>query len=943
MSAERMNLRHRPDQFGYPLSSVGLLPMISTVAVWREEPWSRWLKRHYNFSRVYSGESVRRSSVGRPDPLPKHLFFTQTNERVAWLVQASTSPRRRNRTMGFNPPPGWPIPRGWQPPPGWQPDPTWPPAPPGWHFWTDGPGPLNPVAPQARVSLRKSPLQKQAPLFPAADEAPPFSPQQPQSWLRRPAALLVIGALVIVAALGGGYLLVQRLTGSSDSGGAVAGQLRGSFPVKPTADWVLPSDSVYDRAQLVRPDPTSHQYSRPGFIDLGDTLITAAIQPNTDREATIVAVSAALGSIMWKSADVGFKPVCASATIDGLLPCLGKIAAFGPPGSAPPPYVYFLRMADGSIDHKLEVPENTRAVEVEGSAVYTMGYDADRSARFITRGTAGDLTADWRKSYPISDNGACPGSGDTLIDGVTAGVVFSGNDSGVVAARVGDGNQLFPTPVTELEIFAHQGLIGRVCNGGDPNDVDTIIADSDGTILRTVQDTTWAAEPWLVNPAEKVPYVIGRSAFDFASGEKLWTAPDGGGSDLRTMIGDTVLGGGLRGGPLAALDLATGQQLWTRDDLDDAEWRLSDGRRVMVATGDGLQAVDLGSGRTEWTLPGIDSRHFIGAAGLGFAYSTNDAITYYGPTGGPSAAPGRGADTPASETGDNRPITKCGRTPEMRPVSYRAENGALVVIMEVKARCPDGDIVSTDRLRVTIRDHLGRICSGVFDFSQDPLILGREGSEPIIVELTFERGTFTRHPNTIGGQRGAPPDSGTVVTESNASGTEIVDCSDEGTSYGPDSSDGPRSTGGGAISKGQERADCGSDADTLDALRTQADADRPFVRSSLADRWVAQLSSKRPGLVAPDVDGLMVTWTPCEILQQHLRMRGQYPEVRLVWSDEWRTFDLAGWWVTVAGVTFPDADAANDWCDTRAIPVDECYAKVVSDSRDSQGSTKYRR
>ncbi len=63
----------------------------------------------------------------------------------------------------------------------------------------------------------------------------------------------------------------------------------------------------------------------------------------------------------------------------------------------------------------------------------------------------------------------------------------------------------------------------------------------------------------------------------------------------------------------------------------------------------------------------------------------------------------------------------------------------------------------------------------------------------------------------------------------------------------------------------------------------------------------------------------------------------------MVWSDEWRTFDLRGWWVTIAGLTFGDSAAANRWCDDRAIPVDECYAKIISNNRDSSGSTDYRR
>lgn len=63
-------------------------------------------------------------------------------------------------------------------------------------------------------------------------------------------------------------------------------------------------------------------------------------------------------------------------------------------------------------------------------------------------------------------------------------------------------------------------------------------------------------------------------------------------------------------------------------------------------------------------------------------------------------------------------------------MQYRAENGSLMVTMEVKARCPGGDILSTDRLRVTIRDQLGRICSAVFDFSDDPVVIGEKERSP---------------------------------------------------------------------------------------------------------------------------------------------------------------------------------------------------------------------
>ncbi|MFD3705403.1 hypothetical protein ACFWUP_19870, partial [Nocardia sp. NPDC058658] len=59
-------------------------------------------------------------------------------------------------------------------------------------------------------------------------------------------------------------------------------------------------------------------------------------------------------------------------------------------------------------------------------------------------------------------------------------------------------------------------------------------------------------------------------------------------------------------------------------------------------------------------------------------------------------------------------------------------------------------------------------------------------------------------------------------------------------------------------------------------------------------------------------------------------------------SDEWRTFDQRGWWVTIAGATFTDPALANNWCDARNIAIDECFAKLVSNTRDSTGTTHYR-
>jgi serine/threonine-protein kinase len=123
---------------------------------------------------------------------------------------------------------------------------------------------------------------------------------------------------------------------------------------------------------------------------------------------------------------------------------------------------------------------------------------------------------------------------------------------------------------------------------------------------------------------------------------------------------------------------------------------------------------------------------------------------------------------------------------------------------------------------------------------------------------------------------------------------------------------------------------------SLQQLRQIAADDRPFVSAQLADRWVPQLSSKRPGVAD---DG--VVWNNTLTLQQHLRLRQQYPDVRLLWSGDWSTFNVPDFWVTIAGITFPDSAGALAWCRSQDLDPDHCYAKLVSTTHPIPGSTAF--
>jgi serine/threonine-protein kinase len=107
-------------------------------------------------------------------------------------------------------------------------------------------------------------------------------------------------------------------------------------------------------------------------------------------------------------------------------------------------------------------------------------------------------------------------------------------------------------------------------------------------------------------------------------------------------------------------------------------------------------------------------------------------------------------------------------------------------------------------------------------------------------------------------------------------------------------------------------------------LQQLAAGDRDLVNSELAERWVAQLSSKRPGVID---DG--VVYNNALTLQEHLQLRTQY-NAKLLWSGDWASFDASNYWVTIAGYTFNDSASPLAWCRAQNFDADHCYAGVIS-------------
>lgn len=122
---------------------------------------------------------------------------------------------------------------------------------------------------------------------------------------------------------------------------------------------------------------------------------------------------------------------------------------------------------------------------------------------------------------------------------------------------------------------------------------------------------------------------------------------------------------------------------------------------------------------------------------------------------------------------------------------------------------------------------------------------------------------------------------------------------------------------------------------SLTRLQNIADGDRSDVAVYLADRWIPQISSKRVGLVAKGI-----TWDNRAILDEHLRLRNIYPDVKLLWSGDWSTYDGPNFWVTVVGLQSYNPYDVLDWCTEQGFDRDNCIAKLVSTTHPIEGSTK---
>ena len=288
------------------------------------------------------------------------------------------------------------------------------------------------------------------------------------------------------------------------------------------------------------------------------------------------------------------------------------------------------------------------------------------------------------------------------------------------------------------------------------------------------------------------------------------------------------------------------------------------------------------------------------------------------------------ADAAATSTAAALPsgaVKACSSMPTFTITSVEDGQGELKVHGNMATSCAEGDFLAGSSSQVLVYsstsptggadvDHL--VASGTFDLSSDPLIIPNGGRA---VTLRFGEQHYFR-----------------TAKDLDLKGLTVRPSFDRGsssTATAKSSTNSAMTIASSASSNANQEAQ--DEQAAGDAIGWQVKHDYPIVMNSMRGKWTPQLSSKQVGLVAEGQ-----TWTNRSILAEFLKTRQANPKAVIIDTSQWPVYDVGGWWVTLSGELYDDADQANAWCDAQGYDSDHCLAKRIESNGTSQGTTKTR-
>ncbi|MDV7133315.1 outer membrane protein assembly factor BamB family protein [Williamsia muralis] len=405
------------------------------------------------------------------------------------------------------------------------------------------------------------------------------------------AAVVTVTAAAAVVA-NQGPTSVKKITGTNEQAPGLAWSLDAAeYLGRPFADFSDPRGG------------SSYMSGTPGFILAADTLVTIVGIP-TDRyvldEAVMIGVDPENGSVRWQAPAADLEQ-CSAQPIEGKIYCYAQTDGHA---------IVTYDLKSGASERR-SVEEYVFGLTTTADTLYIIEGSPEENDVQVHSGNFDDVSANWTQEFDIGggwedvfESGVL-----TVTDGV--GLVRMGIDMAQFDADSGNllwgsGESCVSSAALEPGGVVVQSNSG--CGSGD-TESEQLLRGPDGKVLAT-SPSPEVQYPVFEHADADDPVLLGDSAYDRITGERLWTNPDlvaGQSGTISAVVGNTAYLSDPASSSAIGVDLRTGKQMW-RTATDGSFTPLSAGGGLLLGSGvvagsEALMAVDIGTGEMVWTAP----------------------------------------------------------------------------------------------------------------------------------------------------------------------------------------------------------------------------------------------------------------------------------------------------------------------------------------------------
>ncbi|WP_157050878.1 PQQ-binding-like beta-propeller repeat protein [Rhodococcus sp. RD6.2] len=440
---------------------------------------------------------------------------------------------------------------------------------------------------------------------------------------------LLVAALVAAVTVTGAVVVVARSGGDSERDPVDPAWVGTEFPTptaapEPTASagapvlaWSLDAAEVYGRAFAQFRDPrygTEFDWDSPGFIEAGDTVVTAIGLPDPRGysldETMFVGVDTGDGTVRWRT-PVGTLGGCAEILIKRELVCHRGIGEHA---------LAVVNVDSGALT-EMPVPDEWSifGIAADGDRVVVVEGNPEDNDVEVHAGPPAAPGSAWTSRFDIGDVWESVAEDAVIQVEQGVGVIAMGGD--VVGFDPATGRQTWSRGLPECvgdPRIAPPGLVVVTrsgCDDGESRGFDVI--DRFGRSLVTT-DTGSPGRVLVDESADGMPLVVGGAAHDRESGEMLWRSDELDGSSGVAVTDRVVV---VRGREAIGVDPDAGRILWRTELDEDAESLLRGGDGLVVVGSRVLTGIDPETGRIRWTLPpdAVGTGDSLSGASVGLA------------------------------------------------------------------------------------------------------------------------------------------------------------------------------------------------------------------------------------------------------------------------------------------------------------------------------------